>query len=151
MTQIWPIYEVFGHTPVMPFFEPPVRSTFDRLPERVLRDERYRRRVLDALLRRLCPEYVFQERQLGYGLPMGMPGYPDTGNMEETMHAFSEGPIAPGAMRWLFEDCKGTEGAERFNRLRRLWTVVLLHAWLANLAEENASSERKRDVWSVCL
>ena len=145
MTQIWPIYEAFGHTPVMPFFEPRVRSAFDRFPVSVLRNERYERRLLGELAAR-CPGYTPQPRQLGYGLPLGLPGYPDKDNMEEAVETFAEGPLSRGGLQRLLEACSGTECSERFHRLRRLWTALLLHAWLDRILETYPSSGSVRVV-----
>jgi hypothetical protein len=138
MTQIWPVCGAFGHTPVMPFFEPGVRAIFDQLPENVLRTEHYERRLLGELAARLCPWYVPQPRQLGSGLPLGVRGYPDPVNMEEVVEAFSLGPVGHEELRRLLKAAAETEGGERFERLRRLWSALVLNAWLQQLLKAHS-------------
>lgn len=142
VTQIWPIYGAFGHTPVMPYFEPRVRSMFDRLPESVLRTEQDERRVLGELAMRYCPGYVTPPRRSGCGVPLGPPIYPNEQNMAEAVAAFSKGPLSRRGLGQLLDTCKGTVGTERFHRLRRLWTAVLLHAWLGRVWDAYPSSRR---------
>lgn len=146
MTQIWPICEAFGHTPVMPYFEPRVRAALDRLPEFVLRNERYERILLQEVARRYCPGYAPPPRQLGYGLPLGLPGYPDPHNMASIVAAFSKGPFRAQGLRQLLDDCTGAADAALFNRLRRLWTAILMHAWLERTMEAFSPFEGRRVV-----
>jgi hypothetical protein len=130
MSQLWPILDAFGHVPVMPLFEPPVRRHLDRLPESVLRDELFERRLLKGLAARCCPGYVAQPRQLGYGLPLGEPGYPNEVTLREAVSAFGDGPLSRAGLQTLLAACQGLQGGERFQCLRRLWMAAVLHAWL---------------------
>jgi hypothetical protein len=130
MSQLWPIYDAFGHVPVMPFFEPGVRTVLDGLPETVLRDESFERRLLKRMAMLRCPGYVAQPRQLGYGLPLGEPAYPSEPEMRKAVAALSKGPLCPEGMDQLLDRCQGMHGAERFHQLRRLWATILLQAWL---------------------
>lgn len=144
-TQFWPIYGAFEHTPVMPFFEPRVHMIMDRLPEFILRNARYERQLLGELAKRYCPGYVPQPRQLGYGLPLGLPTYPNETNMEDTVFAFSRGPLSDKGLAWILESCRITKGREKFYWLRRLWAAILLHAWLEQNTGNSPSSGRNRN------
>lgn len=135
-SQFWPIFESFGHTPVMPFFEKKVRRILDRLPENILRNNRYERRLLNELAKQYCPGYEPQPLSLGCGLPLGLKGYPNEHNMKETIENFSNGPLSEKVIYKFFDSSKKTEGGQKFFWLRRLWTVILLHAWL----EQNMKS-----------
>jgi len=129
-TQIWPIFEAFGHKPVIPLLERSVYTIFDRFRESVLHSETNERRVLNEIALRSCPGYVPQPRQLGYGLPLGLAAYPNELNMEEIVAAFSKGPFSESGLYWLLESCKKVEsGEEKFYWLRRLWSAALLNAW----------------------
>lgn len=131
MSQLWPVLDAFGHVPVMPFFEPTVYKTLDRLPESTVRDEQFERRLLKRLATLHCPNYVAQPRQLGYGLPLGVPGYPGVAEMRAAFETYQDGPLQRNGMQMLIDACEGKAGAELFELLRRLWTAVVLHSWLA--------------------
>ena len=133
-SQLWAIYNAFGHTPVMPFFEHDVRKRMDRLPENILRDENYSRRFLEKIANRHCPGYQPPQRQLGYGLPLGLADYPNDENMRETVDSLSNGPFNQAGLMWLLQSAKKTSGVEKFFWLRRLWSAILLHAWLDQYA-----------------
>jgi hypothetical protein len=134
MSQLWAIYEAFGHIPVMPFFEPEVRSLLDKLPVSVLRNDQYERKLLEGIASKYCSSYIKPPRQLGYGLPLGLMGYPNLKNMKEAVDVFSHGPFSKEGLVQLTNNCKGKDGAELFNSLRRLWTVIILHAWLEKVS-----------------
>ena len=130
-TQIWPVFEAFGHKPVIPLLEKAVYTAMDRFRESVLRNERYERRLLNEIARRHCTGYIPQPIQLGYGLPLGLAGYPNEYNMEEVVTAFSGGPVSDsGLYRLLDSSRKAETGKEKFYWLRRLWSAVLLNAWI---------------------
>jgi hypothetical protein len=134
MTQLWPIFDGFGHVPVMPFFEPRVAAVLDRMPETVLRDEGFGRRLLSRIAALHCPGYAPPPRQLGGGLPLGEPGYPGEKTLREAAASHTRGPLRGEGLETLLDTCAGTEGAERFRLLRRIWTAVLLQVWLEQIA-----------------
>jgi hypothetical protein len=133
MTQLWPIFEAFGHVPVMPFFEPRVAAVLDRMPETVLHDECFGRRLLSRIATLHCPGYVPPPRQLGGGLPLGEPGYPGEKTLREAAASHKRGPLLGGGLETLLDTCAGAEGAERFRLLRRLWAAILLQIWLEQI------------------
>jgi hypothetical protein len=145
-TQLWPIYEFFGHTPLLPFFEPRVRMVMDRLPELVLRNEQYERRLLNELAMRYCPGYVPPLHQLGYGIPLGLPGYPNENSLAEVVSVFSHGPLSDNGLHWMLNASRRAVGHEKFYWLRRLWAAVLLHAWLDRNLGAGSSSRRNRTI-----
>jgi hypothetical protein len=136
MGQIWSVYESFGHTPVLPFFESSIRSLFDRLPESVLRTDRYERRMLGEFAKKFCPGYVPQTRPLGSGLPLGIPGYPGLKEMAKVIARFPNGPISRIPLRILLDKCAGTDKYQLFNGIRRLWTSTILNVWLQLLQRQ---------------
>jgi hypothetical protein len=140
MTQLWPVFEAFGQIPVMPCFEPRVAAALDRLPETVLRDEAFGRRLLTRIAALHCPGYVPPPRQLGGGLPLGEPGHPGEKEMSEAVAAHKHGPIRSEGLELLLDACRSADGATRFRLLRRLWTAVVLQIWLERNTGERLDS-----------
>jgi hypothetical protein len=130
MSQIWPIHDALDQTPVMPFFDTRVHRLFDRLPETNLRDDAYKRRLLRQVVHWYCPGYEEPTRQLGYGLPLGVPGYPDVNHLNEMMDACSRRLISRECFDQMAAACDMAQGAKRFSFLRRLWTALVLEMWL---------------------
>ena len=142
MTQLFPIFEAFGHVPVMPFFEPEVASALDRTPEAVLRDEHFGRRLLSRVAAFHCPGYVPPPRQLGGGLPLGEPGYPGEKTLRAAASDHKRGPLRHQGLEKLLDRCAGCEGAARFRLLRQIWTAVLLQIWLEQISCESTMTSR---------